>query len=115
MKGSKCLTFTYIIVSTIYIYTYRVNKKRGLAAFWPILVIFFQNDMAANIIKKIFFNVLEIQKTFENKKGANFEFIVKSQCLILIILDSFLQNDKNPLTIFRGFSSISPCYCTESK
>ena len=37
----------------IYIYIYRVNKKKlGLVAFWPILVIFFlQNVMAANIIE----------------------------------------------------------------
>ena len=71
-------------------YIYRVNKKKlGIVAYWPILVIFlFQNVMAANIIenfknfeifdfpkgvKKIFFfDFLEIEKTFENKKGVVF-------------------------------------------
>ena len=35
----------------LYIYMYRVNKKKvGLAAFWPILVFFFQ-PVATNIIE----------------------------------------------------------------
>ena len=41
------------------IYIYRVNKKKVLlAAFWPILVIFFQPVMATNIIEN--FNIFEI-------------------------------------------------------
>ena len=59
---------------------------------------FFQNVMAANIIenfkifeifllsqggqKKCFFDFLEIEKTFENKKGVIFEFMSKSQFLL---------------------------------
>ena len=76
------------------------KKKLGLVAFWPILVIFlFQNVMAANIIenlkkfeifwlsqggqKKFFFiDFLEIEKTFENKKGVIFKFMSKSQFLL---------------------------------
>ena len=58
---------------------------------------FFQNVMAANIIenfknfeifwlsqggqKKFFFDFLEIEKTFENKKGVIFKFMFKSQFL----------------------------------
>ena len=49
----------YIIVYIyIYIYIYRVKKKVGLAAFWPILVIFFQPVMATNIIEN--FTIFEI-------------------------------------------------------
>ena len=56
---------------------------------------FFQNVMAANIIenfknveifllfqggqKNFFFDLLEIEKTFENKKGVIFEFMFKPQ------------------------------------
>ena len=62
-------------------------KKTGLAAFWSILVAFFQNVMAANIIenfnifeiflllqggKKKILDFIEIEKTFVNKKGATF-------------------------------------------
>ena len=59
---------------------------------------FFQNVMAANIIenlkilkffdfpkwvkKNFFFDFLEIEKTFENKKDVLFEFMSKSQFLL---------------------------------
>ena len=73
-----------------YIYIYRGNKKKTeisgvLADFGNF---FFQNVMAANIIenlkkfeifdfpkgvkKNFFFDFLEIEKTFENKKGVIF-------------------------------------------
>ena len=68
----------------------------GLAAFWPILVIFFPPVMATNIIKNLtifeifltflrgsqiflFFDFLEIGNIFVDKKGANYELMAKSQ------------------------------------
>ena len=84
----------------MYIYIYRVNQKKlGLVAFWPILVIFFFITSWLPIllkileilkffdfpkgVKKIFFSrFLEIEKTFENKKGVIFEFMSKSQFLL---------------------------------
>ena len=46
--GCQCSSFFTITIYNIY----RVNKnKLGLAAFWPILVFFFRNVMAANIIE----------------------------------------------------------------
>ena len=72
------------------------KKKLGLGAFWPILVIFFFRTSWLKILLKIlkilkffknhkrkkknfFFDFLEIEKTFENKKGVIFEFMSKSQ------------------------------------
>ena len=75
------------------------KKKLGLAAFWPILVIFFFKtswlpillkilkflkffDFPKGVKKNFFFDFLEIEKTFENKKGVIFEFMSKSQFLL---------------------------------
>ena len=75
---------------------YRVNKKKlGLVAFWPILVkkIFKTSwlpkllkilkilkffDFPKGVKKIFFFDFLEIEKLFENKKGIIFKFMSKS-------------------------------------
>jgi len=68
----------------------------GLAAFWPILVIFFFNpswlpillkillfskffDFVKGVKKNFFFDFLEVGNIFVNKKGANYELMAKSQ------------------------------------
>ena len=112
---------------------YRVyQKKLGLVAFLPIVVIFFfQNVMAANIIenlknfeifrlsqggKKIFFfDFLEIEKTFENKKGVIFEFMVKSQFLFNSIGYFLKKMTKIREPFFADFPQYLPSYWTENR
>ena len=104
---------------TAHTYKLQSEKKPWLAAFWPILVFFFKTSWLPILLKILIFlgfiyfsrgwffclfYFLEIEKTFVNKKvpilnswpNINFYWIM---------LDTFL---KNPLAIFRGFSSISP-------
>ena len=100
------------------------QKKLGLVAFWPILVIFFFRtswlpillkilkilkffDFPKGVKKNFFFDFLEIEKTFENKKGVIFKFMSKSQFLLNYVGYFFKKLQKSASHFSRIFLNIS--------
>ena len=57
--------------------------------------------------KKFFFDFLEIENTFENKKGVIFEFMFNSQFLLISIGYFFLKLQKSASHFSRIFLNIS--------
>ena len=104
---------------------YRVNQKKlGLVAFWPILVIFFFRTSWLPILLKIlkiliffyfpkgvkqifFLDFLEIEKTFESKKDVTFELMVKSQFLLNYVGYFLKKWQKSASHFSRIFLNIS--------
>ena len=108
------------------------KKKLGLVAFWPILVIFFFRtswlpillkilkilkffDFPKGVKKNFFFDFLEIEKTFENKKGVIFEFMSKSQFLLNYVGYFLKKMTKIREPFFADFPQYLPKYWTENR
>ena len=65
--------------------------------------------------KNFFFDFLEIEKTFENKKGVIFEFMSKSQFLLNYVGYFLKKMTKIREPFFADFPQYLPKYWTENR